>query len=644
MRTASLSLGLRLVAFVSMSALIVLALLTGPERSLSYVVAGIALALNAIVLLPRMFAPVRLGALACAASGVIALNPSSHIFWISPVIAFALMGTVAGFRLNLVFFFLSFCWINLMAFFLLADPFTVETAKTLAAIDVVLLIGSATALYVAREKEQNHGLITEKTALLEAMDHVHNETLGDIKARSSQNEQQQMFYQSVSNDVTRNADNIYQSSSNIKSHLKEQAESVHYLNGAIQELSKNIALTTQDIATTVHEADIAHSVAHKGKKSLSETITSLRSLADLVERTVKASGDLAESTRRINRVVQVIEEIAEKTNLLSLNAAIEAARSGEAGKGFAVVADEVSKLADRTRQAIREISDTVNRIKDNSEQTLLTVQDGHEQARRGIEISSAADQELNRIVEAIVAVTERLQNISAISEEQAQNIDSFSANLGRISAGMQSNDESLTEITESIYRLRSDAESLRAQASEFQIGLETKEVINTIRSIADQMARDCLTALEDGVRQGRITENDLWDRDYQPIPGTDPTKYHTRFDAFTDEFIQSVEEACLEKNARIVFALLTDNNGYIPTHNLKYSMPLTGDSKTDLWGNRTKRIFNDTVGLKAARNKAPYLLQTYRRDTGEIMNDLSVPVEFRSKHWGAVRIGFKIET
>jgi methyl-accepting chemotaxis protein len=97
------------------------------------------------------------------------------------------------------------------------------------------------------------------------------------------------------------------------------------------------------------------------------------------------------------------------------------------------------------------------------------------------------------------------------------------------------------------------------------------------------------------------------------------------------------------RDPRIVFALLNDNNGYIPTHNLKFSKPLTGDYKTDLWGNRTKRLFNDTVGLKAARNQAPFLLQTYRRDTGEIMNDLSVPVYVFGKHWGAIRIGFRIE-
>jgi hypothetical protein len=85
----------------------------------------------------------------------------------------------------------------------------------------------------------------------------------------------------------------------------------------------------------------------------------------------------------------------------------------------------------------------------------------------------------------------------------------------------------------------------------------------------------------------------------------------------------------------------TDLNGYLPTHNQRYSLPLTGNLAFDLVNNRTKRIFGDRTGIAAARNEAPYLLQRYRRDTGELMADLSVPVRVRGKHWGCVRIGYR---
>ncbi len=96
-----------------------------------------------------------------------------------------------------------------------------------------------------------------------------------------------------------------------------------------------------------------------------------------------------------------------------------------------------------------------------------------------------------------------------------------------------------------------------------------------------------------------------------------------------------------KKSERIAFVVAVDRNGYLPTHNSRYSQPLTGDRQKDLVNNRTKRIFNDKTGLAAARNTQPYLLQRYFRDTGEVMYDLSVPIFIKDRHWGAIRFGYK---
>ena len=127
-----------------------------------------------------------------------------------------------------------------------------------------------------------------------------------------------------------------------------------------------------------------------------------------------------------------------------------------------------------------------------------------------------------------------------------------------------------------------------------------------------------------------------------PIPGTDPPKYHTQYDAYLDRTIQDIEDEFL-KDDQVVFACLVDRNGYLPTHDSKYSQPLTGDKEKDKINNRTKRIFNDPVGLAAAKNQQPFLKQVYHRDTGERMWDLSAPVYLAGKHWGAFRIGFSME-
>jgi serine phosphatase RsbU (regulator of sigma subunit) len=122
-------------------------------------------------------------------------------------------------------------------------------------------------------------------------------------------------------------------------------------------------------------------------------------------------------------------------------------------------------------------------------------------------------------------------------------------------------------------------------------------------------------------------------------------KYHyeTTFDSYLDNNIIKIQEQFLN-DPQVVFAALVDNQGYLPTHNIKYSKKLTGNFIFDKNNNRTKRLFNEDVGLKAAQNfDKPYLKQIYKRDTGEIMWDISAPVFVKGKKWGAFRIGFSME-
>lgn len=148
--------------------------------------------------------------------------------------------------------------------------------------------------------------------------------------------------------------------------------------------------------------------------------------------------------------------------------------------------------------------------------------------------------------------------------------------------------------------------------------------------------------LEEQIRNGRFTVDEVFDVNYQPIPNTDPQKYHTKYDSYLDKTILEIEDEYL-KDEQVVFAVLVDRNGYLPTHNTKYSKPLTGDKEKDKVGNRTKRLFNDPVGLAAAKNEKDLLKQVYARDTGEKMWDISAPVMVNGKHWGGFRIGFSME-
>ncbi|HPQ39427.1 MAG TPA: chemotaxis protein [bacterium] len=158
-------------------------------------------------------------------------------------------------------------------------------------------------------------------------------------------------------------------------------------------------------------------------------------------------------------------------------------------------------------------------------------------------------------------------------------------------------------------------------------------------------ADECKAEVEEQINllltSGRLTLGQVFDTFYIPVPDTNPQKFHTAYDTFFDEVLQKILDKYLAKDDRLVFVVVVDKNGYLPTHNTKYSQPLTGNQDLDIVNNRTKRMFNDRTGLAAARNTEPYLLQKYARDTGEKMADLSVPIFIRNQHWGAVRIGYK---
>ncbi|OQX09252.1 MAG: chemotaxis protein [Desulfobacteraceae bacterium IS3] len=163
-----------------------------------------------------------------------------------------------------------------------------------------------------------------------------------------------------------------------------------------------------------------------------------------------------------------------------------------------------------------------------------------------------------------------------------------------------------------------------------------------VKQWAEECRQEVSGHFEQLLQSGKLTEAQAFDTFYIPIPNTSPQKYHTQYDRITDQAIQAILDKCLAKNDKIVFVVAVDTNGYLPTHNKKYSQQPVGNAEADLNNSRQKRIFNDRTGLSAAKNTDPFLLQRYSRDTGEMMADLSVPIMIRGKHWGALRVGYKI--
>ncbi len=164
----------------------------------------------------------------------------------------------------------------------------------------------------------------------------------------------------------------------------------------------------------------------------------------------------------------------------------------------------------------------------------------------------------------------------------------------------------------------------------------------------DRMALDIatetstrITAIIKGwISTGEMSEDKLFSFMYFPIPDTDPPKYNTAYDTLADRDIRDIQEQALKKSKKISYVVLVDKNGYLPTHNQRYSQPLTKRKQIDLVNNRTKQIFNDKIGRVAAHNTKPFLIQAYARRPGDELHDLAVPIFIGDRHWGALRVGY----
>jgi methyl-accepting chemotaxis protein len=150
---------------------------------------------------------------------------------------------------------------------------------------------------------------------------------------------------------------------------------------------------------------------------------------------------------------------------------------------------------------------------------------------------------------------------------------------------------------------------------------------------------------EQALDKGVLSMADLFDETYAPIAGSNPAQVMTRFVNFTDRVLPEIQEPILGLNSRIVFCAAIDRNGYLPTHNKKFSQPQGTDVAWNTANCRNRRMFNDCVGLASGRNTKPSLLQTYRRDMGggvfALMKDASAPIVIRGRHWGGFRMGYK---
>jgi len=223
------------------------------------------------------------------------------------------------------------------------------------------------------------------------------------------------------------------SSETMAAAAQEQSAQTDDVASAVEQMSRTITENARSAQRTAEVAEQNGLIAQQGGKAVTNTIEKMKDISKVVQNSATSIERLGSSSQAIGEIISVIEDIADQTNLLALNAAIEAARAGEQGRGFAVVADEVRKLAERTSDATKEIAKMIKGIQTETHEAVIVMQTGTKEVENGIKLADEAGQSLTSIVHSSQELINMITQISAASEEQSATSEEISSNVMSIS-------------------------------------------------------------------------------------------------------------------------------------------------------------------------------------------------------------------
>ena len=399
------------------------------------------------------------------------------------------------------------------------------------------------------------------------------------------------------------------------------------LAGTIDDLAATGTRQSEDFSALTGQVASMHAANKAINEATSASRESVVRAREAVANVGHGVAGVIDTLREVSSAASEITQIALQTRLVAFNASVEAKRAGEAGRGFAVVAEAVKDLAAKVEHSSKLIMSTVAQLDRRIGELSREIIDDGQSASS---FHQALTQAEGTVADIAVAAQRNLSICGTVLESVralSNQVDATARSLGqaRQRAG------TFLGVSESLIELTASSGVQTVDSPYIEAVLVASQSISKL--------------FEQAVSSGHISLADLFDESYQPISGTNPVQHMTRFVPLTDRLLPELQEQLLQSLPKVVFCAAVDRNGFLPTHNTKFSKPQGADPVWNAANCRNRRIFNDRTGLSAGRSQRRFLLQTYRRDMGGgnyvLMKDLSAPVFVQGRHWGGFRIGYQ---
>lgn len=269
--------------------------------------------------------------------------------------------------------------------------------------------------------------------------------------------------------VTAAATEIAASAEEMAAGLSRQDEQASQVSAAVEQMSATVSDVARKSEDASKAAAESRSDAEDGSRVVSDTISEMAAISEEVTNSARSVNDLGAKGEKIGQIIEVINSIADQTNLLALNAAIEAARAGEHGRGFAVVADEVRKLAERTTKATEEVAGSIREIQEGTVGAVRQIEAGSNRVTKGVELASGAGQALGRITQSSDGLTGMVQSIAAAMEEQSAATAQITRAVENIASVTRESSQGASQASQAAAQLSQQAEHMLSLVGRFKI-------------------------------------------------------------------------------------------------------------------------------------------------------------------------------